>query len=381
MGDAMIPLRVAVLKAKKGECTALKNLDDSTNSKILPLFEVGAMTAAILELKYISASTTPVMTYLNHVLDAVVGAWQGRPAMVDCYQWAHNARVENGDHVVAYAVSRLQADGVPVVPVIGYDRWESVEYRFGMSSIPVPRDGHYCLRLDHFAIEDSAEPDVFARTVGDIIEELVLEPQKCSVLLDFADISMDVASIEATAAKASDMIRQLEVFGFKYFIICGCSLPGSIDLAVSDRDSQGFVLRKEMLIWKMLREEFPGLAIVGGDYGVRGPTTKEIRSKYTNGKIRYSVRDQEFVVRGHPFLDDHDHLQMYGLAEAVVTSPHFLSGDFSWGDAQILLGSHRGGALDLSRWIAIDTNHHLTFVVQEVEEFERQLVTRVHSLV
>jgi len=68
---------------------------------------------------------------------------------------------------------------------------------------------------------------------------------------------------------------------------------------------------------------------------------------------------------------------MYNLSAIIVKSPHFLGEDFSWGDRQILLGSRNGGRLDLTRWIPIDTNHHLTFAVQEVGEFERNLMATV----
>jgi hypothetical protein len=121
----------------------------------------------------------------------------------------------------------------------------------------------------------------------------------------------------------------------------------------------------------MLRMEFPDLNIVNGDYGLRGPTTTEIRSKYTNGKIRHTIEKQIFVVRGHPFLNDHSFVQMHELAERLTKSRHYLGDGFSWGDSQILLCSLGLAKGDLSHWIAVDTSHHLTFVVQEVEEFER----------
>lgn len=373
----MLPRHTAILKVNQGELQALRSLDARTAPKVLPLFEVGPLTDAIRQRKYISKSSTPTIAYLNHKLDPVANAWPTRPAMVDGFQWAADARAENGDHVIAYMVSRLRASAVAVIPVIGYDRWSNADYRLGLKSIPPRDDGHYCLRLDSSAIEDAAEPDYFRSIIEDIVDELALNPACCSVLLDFADISMDIASVEKSVSKAGDIFRQLQAFGFHHYVVAGCSLPKTIDLAVSDQDSVGSVLRKEMLVWQTLRLEFPNLAIVSGDYGVRGPTTTEIPSKYTNGKIRHTTKQQMFVVRGHPFTYDHSNIQMYGLSETVVKSPHFLGENFSWGDGQILLSSRQGGRLDPSWWIAIDTNHHLTFVVQEVEEFERAIAAKV----
>lgn len=370
----MLPTHTVILKANQGEFDALRNLDARTADKLRPLFEVGRLTDELRKRKYIGESTTPVMTHLNRVLDSIAGAWPARPAMVDGYTWAPNAQAENGQHVIAYMVSRLSAAGVPVIPVVGYDRWENEEYRLGLKAIPRPDSGLYCLRLDNSAVEDSAEPEHFQSTIQEILDELDLEPARCSALIDFADVSMDAMSVEALVSSASALIRQLQKFGFQHYVVAGCSLPSTINLAVNNQDSTGSVLRKEMLVWQALRLEFPETIIINGDYAVRGPTTTEVRSKYTNGKIRYTIKKQMYVVRGHPIRNDHSLEQMHDLSAALTESTHFLGGNFSWGDNQVLLCKRRSALGGLTRWIAIDTNHHLTFVVQEVEEFERDLV-------
>lgn len=378
----MLAAHTAILKSNKGELEALSNLDQVTASKVLPLLEVSPLTDAILHGRaYMQKSLTPIMTYLNRKLDPIPGEWAG-PVMVDGFQWAPEARVENGDQVIAYMVSRLRSRGANVIPVVGYDRWGSTTYRLGLKSIPRHPDRSYCLRLDRSAVEDAAEPEHFQKIVWDIVEELELIPAKCFALLDFADISMDARSIEVLIAEAGDVIRQLQSFGFHHYVISGCSFPSTINLAVTDRDSIGSVLRKEMLLWQALRLEFPNLLIGSGDYGVRGPTTTEQPSKYTNGKIRHTVKQQTFVVRGHPFRNDGgSYVQMHGLAATVVGSAHFLGEQFSWGDQQILLCSRQQALGNLGRWIAIDTSHHLTFVVQEVEEFERELSARALNII
>lgn len=372
----MQPRHVSLLKAMEGEFLSLENLDQGTADKFLPMFEIGRLTDTIRERKYMRLSATPIMTYLDRKLAEVGKVWSNRPAMIDGYQWPADMHVENGEHVIAYMVSRLRSLNVSVIPVIGYDRWGQLEYRQGLQNIPARQDGHYCLRLDNSAIEDAAEPELFEETILEIVESLELDPASCSVLIDFADISMDAMSIDTIITKASNLIRQLELLNFRYYVVAGCSMPKTINLAVSDQDSTGIVLRKEILVWQALRLEFPELNIVSGDYGVRGPTTTEIRSKYTNGKIRHTIKNRTFVVRGHPFTNDHNYEQMHDLSEDLISSSHFLGSNFSWGDSQISECRRRKVLGNLSRWIAIDTNHHLTFVVQEVEEFERDVVAK-----
>src|SRR5258708_19003729 len=153
----MLPLHIAILKANQGERAALANLDDGTARKILPLLEIGRLTDAIRERKYIQKSSTPIMTHLNRVIDAAGGVWSSRPAMVDGYQWLPNARAENRDHLIAYMVERFRAKGTSVIPGVGYDRWGNPDYRLGVQTIRPRDDGHYCLRLDSSAFEDAAE--------------------------------------------------------------------------------------------------------------------------------------------------------------------------------------------------------------------------------
>lgn len=373
----MTPIHVVILKPNQGELGAIKSLNDSTMRKLLLCFDVGRLTDKIRERKFIKRSKTPVIAYLNYITNNIAEALQFRPdtqVMIDGFQWPADSLAENGDHVVAYMTSRLRSFGVAVIPVIGYDRWGHSDYRAGLKNIQPESNGEVCLRLDSSAFEDLAEPGHFRSIIAEMIDELQLFPYACSILFDFGDISGNSKSVEVVLREAASAIRLLRPKGFNRFVLAGCSLPRTIDLAVPEQDSTGVIWRKEILVWQALRTEFRNVDIMSGDYGVRGPTTSEAPSKYTNGKIRHTINKQIFVVRGHPFSYDGGYTQMHGLSDIVVRSPHFLGESFSWGDRQIARCRSRLTPGGSTRWISIDTCHHLTFVVQEVEEFERNLV-------
>lgn len=376
----MRPSHLSILKANKGERVALQHLDTKIADRLLTLFEVGRLTTdTILKLKYLRTSSRPITEYLDRAMDGISDVWAGRDAMVDGYFWPPNSQVESGEHVIAYMVSRLRAKGVSVVPVVGYDRWSDQTYRLGMKSIPPQADGRYCLRLDTTAVEDADDPEHFLEIITDIVDDLEIDPAQCFVLLDFGDISVSAKSIDFLIAKSMSMIDMLRQFGFDYYVVAGCSLPSSINHAVDAHDSVGAVPRKEMLVWQALRATLTGDRIVSGDYGIRGPSTIEAPSKYINGKIRHTISKQFFIVRGHPIVNDGSYIQMRGLSQDLVGSAHFLGDQFSWGDREILQRSIQGAYGNATSWISIDTNHHLTFVVQEVEEFERALVVRSNT--
>jgi hypothetical protein len=92
--------------------------------------------------------------------------------MLDVFHWSPNATTETGEHVVPYLISHVEALGVPVIPVVGYDRWESPAYRLALTSLDLPADRLYCLRLDPTAIADAAEPDFFSENIEAIISDI-----------------------------------------------------------------------------------------------------------------------------------------------------------------------------------------------------------------
>jgi hypothetical protein len=365
------------LRPKKGEFTALKQLGDPVARRTVPLFDIDRVNSTVLERKYLKNSDRPLITYLDRVLDQIAVAWKRNSMMIDAYQWSADQRVENGDHLMSYVINGLRSRGLAIIPVVGYDRWPDAAYRAALQSIAPPTNGHYCLRLDPSAIEDSADPDHFDSVLEEIVADLSLDPPQCTALIDFGDIAGNARSLSTLIAQAEDIVRQLGQFHFGNYVIAGCSLPPSIDLAVAKRDSDGSILRKELLVWQDLRTTFSEQSIICGDYGARGPTTVDTPSKYMNGKIRYTIDKQHFIVRGHAFYNDnYSRQQMFDLAERVVASSHFLGEGYSWGDQQILSSSRRSFVGGPAEWIAVDTNHHVTFVVDEIEAFESSLAMK-----
>ncbi|GBQ78130.1 hypothetical protein AA14337_1045 [Acetobacter malorum DSM 14337] len=375
---------VSILKANENELKAIQHLDENISEKLNILFEVDPPSERSVDCKYMKESETPIMTYLDRKITGVCKSWPKKPVMIDGFKWPHDARVESGEHVIPYMVSCLAKMGNLVIPVIGYDRLESIEYKLALKTIPESHIYGWCLRLDGTAIhEDSAEPDFFLDNIQNILDELNIDPRECHVLLDFADLSVATTSVSDIFEKSCRVIRLLAGFCFKYYAVCGCSLPSSIDKAVTQKDTTGSVLRKEMLVYQMLRSEFPADIIKSGDYGVRGPTSTEHPSRHTNGKIRYTTELHFFIVRGHSVqIDGGTFIQMHDLSENLLGSEYFLGENFSWGDKNIascgkrekIKGRTKTG--NAGTWIGFDTNHHLTFVIQEIEEFERKIKVR-----
>jgi hypothetical protein len=357
-----------IYKAKKGELQALAQTDPRLKKQVLPLFEVCRIGKNVREAKRFKDCPL-VRAYLDETAERIADVWKGRSAMVDAFQWSPESVTETGEHILPYIYSRLAALQVDVIPVIGYDRWDSPVYRLAMEGLDAE---FYCLRLDSHAQDDAEDPEYFQQRLTEILEHVGTEPARCAVLIDFGDVTS--VSIQTMLDRAEAVMQVCQPLGFSAYATAACSLPPSIDGAVKEQNSSGKVVRKEMLVWKALRTTYIKAQWIFGDYGVRGPNTAdEAIAPHMNGKIRHTIDQAYFVVRGHSIQYGAKGAQMYGLAKTVVNSIHFMGEDFSWGDQRILEcsdGQFKGNSTD---WIAIDTNHHLAWVTAEVREFELKL--------
>lgn len=366
----MTPTYLPILKALQSEYEASVHIDLAHAKVIHPLFDVAAIGQQRRDTKKYRNSLTPVSDYLDEVAKNVGASWKGGPIIADAFNWSAAATVETGEHAIAYLYAGLKSEGLAVVPVMGYDRWDDPIYRLAMRGLDLSSAPYVCLRLETSAIEDAIEPEVFRARMSEMLEDMELGASNCAVLVDFGDLT--AKSMLDLTDEAKRVLDLLGGYEFRYIATAGCSMPKSIDLAVSRPDSHARVIRKEMLLWQAMRASFPNLPLVYGDYGVRGPGSNEgIRNPHTNAKIRYTADKAFLVVRGHSVKKERQVSQMPNLARAVVKSKDFLAGS-SWGD-RVIQECSTGLPVKMGhgKWIAYDTSHHLAFVVEEVREFER----------
>jgi hypothetical protein len=352
------------LAAKRGEFSALLNLEGTTTNRIMPLFHVPnpgdgkSLEDAIAK----SACNTGK-------------AWSGREAFLDIVKWKPNARTESGIHVLEFSFSQFRSQGVIVHPVVAYDRWDDNEYNQALKNIRALYSVKLCIRLDSEAIEDMGDLPYFADRMNQIMSELDVGPTNCYVLIDLGDVSKSaMPAILAKAEAAIDVVRSL---GFGTVILAGSSMPASINEAVATNDSAGCIPRIEMMVWKAIFSDRNDHNIVFGDYVIRNPNAADgVIAPHSNAKIRYTINNQYFIVRGHSKQKTRLAPQNNKLAQTLMASPHYMGATFSWGDAQIMecsIGTKEMGSP--TTWIGIDSNHHIHAVVAEVYEHQQLIAS------
>lgn len=357
----MTPSYVPVIAAKKGEFRALESLGSSVADRTLPLFELPPQKADVRLFEKPICRTAV----------AAGKAWQGRPAFLDISKWRPDARTENGVHVLEYAISQFASEGVRVNPVVGYDRWGDVQYRMALTNIRNRYPITPCIRFDREAIrDDMRDDDYFSGQIDSMLVELHLQPSNCYALLDFRDVS--ATTVPDMVDDAENAVRVLRAIGFRTVIVVGGSMPATVNGAVENRDDEGCIARVEMLAWKTIFRDSGDVFTVFGDYSIRNPDAAEgVIALDANAKIRYTIENQFFVVRGHTKREDSLTVQHRILARKLVRSIHYAGPQASWGDSEIqqcALGTKE--IREATSMIAIDTNHHISTVVNEVFEYQ-----------
>lgn len=367
----MIPVYFPTLKAKKGEFEALAHLASKTSGQFLPLFELCPLGDTQLSAKKRRFAAAPQLDNINEIAEKLKGLRSGSFVALDINAWAPNATLENGQHVLPYACARVSSVGIQVCPVIGFDRWDDPEYQAGLKQIRLSKDCYFILRLDRLSFEDVRDQVYLKEQVDSIFATLNLTSSNCALAIDLGDVTGD--AVVDLIAEVEDLLHCFEPWAFKYVITLGSSIPSSIDQAVSEPDSEDKVIRKEFLTWKALREANPARVIVLGDYAVRNPHSSDAPAPHANGKIRYTAQNHYFVARGHSKQFGNKGAQYFDLAAVIKASPYYRGPDYSWGDFRVAscsAGDFMGNSTD---WISIDTNHHITAVIEEVLLFEALL--------
>lgn len=357
---------VPVMAAKRGEFTALRNLQPATINSIVPFFELPSKkpTAILIE-KTIARTATNAGK-----------AWATRGAFLDFSKWSTDARTETGIHVLEYAFAQFRANRVMAHPVVGYDRWDDPVYVQALKNIiqAFRSDVTPCIRLDRESIEDMHDLPYFASRIQEIFDTLDIGANNCYVMVDFGDVSKTPVPdlIEETEAA----IKALRSLGFGIVIVSGGSMPTGVNQAVDTPDTEGCIPRIEMMAWKAVLSSLKDLGVVFSDYLVRNANAAEgIITPDANAKIRYTIENQSYIVRGHTKRKDSLTVQHKDLSQKLIASTHYIDAAFSWGDSQLMncaLGLTE--LREATAMIAVDSNHHMHAVVAEVFEHHRIVV-------
>lgn len=363
-----------VVRAKQGEFDAFKNMPSTVKNRCTPILEIPKISAKEYEVAA-KKSDTPYEYWMDNKAKKIASVFKGKSIIVDASQWPVNFTTEGGSQVLGHMSSLLSALGVIVNPVVGYARWDSVQYRQDIKNMSLQSGERFCIRLDEIALEDMADIDHFESVIDDMCIAIGVENSDITVIVDVGDVTK--LPISEITEVMGDAYSTLIGLGFETVVITASSIPDSIEKAVKDRDSSGTMVRKEMLAWKGFISANPSANLSFGDYGIRNPRSSDIIAPDMNVKIRYTIENSFFIARGHSVRGLDGYAQSQKLSQVIVDSKHYLGPGFSWGDKKILDCSKGLFVGNSTGWIAIDTNHHITAVTAEIFEFATTIAAQM----
>ncbi|MCM1566082.1 MAG: beta family protein [Dehalobacter sp.] len=336
---------VPILKWKAGEKSALQHLTEDQKSKIIPIIEFT---------EYQEPKT---------VLDDFK-KWYNHPIYID------TIRIDEGTGEYLTALINLSGENNEIFPVLYFDNFPELAdelYRTTkrfLIRIPVPEDVD---GADYSTIFSCITDWHTGKEVSlDIILDLgVVESKKDANLL-YAELK-NVLNIYVKKNKS-----------FNKVIIAATSFPE--DLSCISAGESIFFDRYDIVIFEKIFSQ-PNLAsiknrLVFSDYGVSKFTETELDfSKLKYGvlpKSKYTTPKKYWVLKGakdhftKTWIKDHK-----DIALEILNSRYFYGEDFSFGDLEIkerAMSLNGKGPGNHTNWVTIDTNHHISVVIEELSK-------------
>lgn len=323
---------VPIVKWKKGEQEALRELDDSIKKQIIPLIEL-----------------TPDINFSK--FQSTLDYWENKHFYFDVIPEFYE---ENNGEV--YFELLKQCDPEYVIPVVFLsDNLSALKEAYNYSNNGI------AIRITNNDFE-GLENDLNALKDNFTYENIDL-------IIDLKEINKDTLSDRKIILKA--ILPDIpDIKSFRNIIIAGSSFPQSL----SDIEKYEPVLldRYEYKFWESTKDLASkyNINLLYSDYCVNHPSFFQfIIGMSPSFNIRYSCNDSFLIMKG-------DSLKKGGLesdnvirfCEKLINSGEFSGKEFSWGDNYIYTRCKDDAKSfgNLTTWRKVGTNHHITLVVNQL---------------
>lgn len=333
---------VPILKWRKGEKVALKNLNEQLKQVMMPLIEL---------VKDEGDNT-------HQLSEDIANCWS-RTAYVDvCYR-PHSFGRAALDNITSHN------ERVDIIPVIRLDTppiiMEGIKNVMGMNNNGAAI--RLCVNLDQ-------DFEFIQREVDLIMSQLTCQRQKVDLIVDF--VALDKPEDYPKVIKK--MLAALSFDDWRRVVVSAGAFPA--DLTEFTPNGENVFDRSEVKLWKQHKNKFPRDTIFS-DYTVRGP--KYIPRNIPGSKsVRYTIGDQYQVFRGT--VDDKPFKYLVHSLNIKTLYGDIYGESYSWGDVFIhekasQLETCLNSGIDPEEyadfnpgnqgdWVAASVNHHLTVVLR-----------------
>jgi hypothetical protein len=339
---------VPVLRWKRGEQRALRNVYDYDRRRITPLIELPARNT-MPEKKALSGLPGLLAGFTEQIL----ANWGTDPLFFDPASWSGELRETNNAELLGRVFQQAAELGLRVIPVTGLGR--AIEYQTAIAEIG-RTNPEACVRLRR---QDLLEGNLETRLIR-ISGKLGLKTDSIHIVLDLGVVDSETEDLPVLVSRIP------AVSSWATLTVVGGSFPKDLS---GLRPGQYTLPRREWQSWKNARGRLKRHPTFG-DYTTLNPVLSPyIRGMNISASIRYTADDYWVVMRGEGLRNDDGPgaAQYPANAELLTRRPEFCGSLFSSGDryvADVGLGKERTG--NPTTWLEAGVNHHLTFVAQQV---------------
>lgn len=344
---------VPVLKTLPGEMRALAELPPVSWARLTPLVEVNTRGGETDEPPHASA--------LPSLPSKFASMFRERTFFLDFPWLTSGKKVTLGQGrerrtapAIEYVTKRCYELGLNFIPVIS----PASDARLTSLVREVASEGRgACIRLPVSRAFASAK-------LQDLLDPLL---NKVGVEPRLADIVVDLEYIDPDPGyDARDLRRFFEslplIMEWRSLVVVGTVMPKT--LAQFQKETITPLRRHEWHLWNELRAFDLPRAPTFGDYGIQHPKRPMGKGWRMRANIRYSTPETFLIARGRS-LEEFGREEYRRLCEALLDRPEFRSGDYSWGDNEIV---RCAAGLDdpgtQLKWRGAGTSHHLQVMVE-----------------
>lgn len=353
---------VPILKGKAGEYGALEALESLPKSRLTPLIELWPIPwdfEADKPAKSIDA-------HVKNVAQRLQRHWgTDRPLFLDLLYIASSEVMKDGHHPLKYVFDGARDRGVQLIPTTGINRDTSYQE---VVKDAVTIDGRgVCIRLENDDFEDTAKLEA---ELTQMLGFLELSPAEADLVLDFKEISERQTSPIIIAVR-SILNSLFAVRDWRTITFTGSGFPENLSLLSSSSINRRS--RPEWVIWTALvndRNKIPRLPTFG-DYVIAHPEPMEVdpRLMRMSANLRYTTDNDWVILKGRN-VRDYGYEQFNDLCRILVQLNEYSGPNYSWGDTYIgNCANNLEGPGNATTWRKVGTNHHLTFVTEQLASF------------
>lgn len=322
-----------ILKWKKGEQEALKNIENVQNN-FYPIIEIVDECLPLDFFTTLSTCYTAPVYFDIGRLDS------------ECL-----------DEFITYSITK----NIPAYPVLYVDNFinNTLDYLPNIFSVKIP-------------IPVDFEGPSFEEII-DILSSY--QNYKINLILDAGEVLDSRTANSIFDSYYRTIFNNMNTLSsFENIIICLTSFPEQLNIESGEDMTYK---RYDILIFKKLIEKFKSTKLNGkiqySDYGVTKFTETELDfSKMRYGilpKVKYTTETQYIVKKGEKDRINNILTRSYiDIAKEIINSPYYYGEEFSYGDKCIyekanVTNGKPGGA---TQWVTYCANHHLTVLMEQL---------------